>query len=75
MSQALRQLPAVHRWLRAAPAADLCAEFGRSEVAEVMRMHLGRIRDEATKGIQPAHGLRECSLLRLAAGGRDSAPL
>lgn len=57
MSQALRQLPAIDRWLRSELAADLCAEFGRSEVAEVMRIHLDRIRDEAAKGIELPTGL------------------
>ena len=59
MSQAFRQLPAIDRWLRAAPAADLCAEFGRSEVAEVMRKHLDGIRDAVARGIDPPAGLEE----------------
>ncbi len=59
MSQALRQLPAIHRWLRSDLAKDLCAEFGRSEVADVMREHLSRIRDRAAKGIEPPSNLEE----------------
>ena len=44
---------------------DLCAEFGRSEVAEVMRQHLDRIRYEAGRGIEPPAGLEDAAYFEL----------
>jgi L-seryl-tRNA(Ser) seleniumtransferase len=65
MTRGLRQLPGIDRWLRSKPASALCAEFGRSEVAEVMRERLSRIRDEAAAGIEPPSVLEDESYIRL----------
>jgi L-seryl-tRNA(Ser) seleniumtransferase len=65
MTQGLRQLPAIDRWLRSKSASALCAEFGRSEVAEVMRERLSRIRDEAAAGIEPPGRLEDETYIRL----------
>lgn len=53
MSDRLRQLPALDRWLKSQSATALCAEFGRSEVVTVMRERLESIREEASRGIVP----------------------
>jgi len=65
MSQALRQLPAIDRWLHSDFAADLCAEFGRSEVTAVMRNHLDCIRANAVQGIEPPSGLEDAAYFEL----------
>ncbi len=65
MSQTLRHLPAIDRWLRSEHASDLCAEFGRSEVADIMRDHLERIRDKAARGIEPPTGLEDAEYFDL----------
>ncbi|MDH3371830.1 MAG: L-seryl-tRNA(Sec) selenium transferase [Gammaproteobacteria bacterium] len=65
MSQALRQLPAIDRWLRSDFASDLCAEFGRNEVAVVMRSHLDRIRANAVLGVDPPVGLEDAAYFAL----------
>lgn len=64
-SQLLRQLPAIGRWLSSEPATALCAEFGRSEVVEVMRARLSRIRDEAASGIVPPSNLEDQAFVRV----------
>lgn len=65
MSQALRQLPAIDRWLRSEFASGLCVEFGRSEVASVMRHHLDRIRANAVQGFDPPAGLEDAAYFEL----------
>ncbi len=65
MSQALRQLPAIDRWLRSEFASGLCAEFGRSEVAAVMRDHLDRIRANADQGFDPPTGLEDAAYFEM----------
>ena len=65
MSQALRQLPAIDRWLRSDLASGLCAEFGRSEVAAVMRNHLDCIRVNVVQGIDPPAGLEGAAYFEL----------
>ena len=65
MSQALRQLPAIDRWLSSDFASGLSAEFGRREVAVVMRDHLDRIRANAVEGVDPPAGLEEAAYFEL----------
>ncbi|MDH3747581.1 MAG: L-seryl-tRNA(Sec) selenium transferase [Gammaproteobacteria bacterium] len=65
MSHALRQLPAVDRWLRSDFASGLCAEFGRSEVAAVMRTRLDRIRANLVEGVDPPAGLEDAAYFEL----------
>lgn len=65
MSQILRQLPAIDRWLRSDAASGLCAEFGRSEVADVMRLHLERVRNNAARGIEPPKNLADAAYIEV----------
>ncbi len=58
-------MPAIDRWLRSQHASDLCAEFGRSEVADIMRSHLERIRDKAARGIEPPTDLEDAAYFDL----------
>ncbi|MDH3546660.1 MAG: L-seryl-tRNA(Sec) selenium transferase, partial [Gammaproteobacteria bacterium] len=59
------QLPAIDRWLRSEFASGLCVEFGRSEVASVMRHHLDRIRANAVQGFDPPAGLEDAAYFEL----------
>lgn len=46
----LKKLPAIDKWLASASGQNLCAEFSRSEVADVMRSHLVGLRKALTNG-------------------------
>lgn len=46
----LKKLPAIDKWLTSSGGRDLCAEFSQTEVAEVMRTHLARLRSALSNG-------------------------
>lgn len=46
----LKKLPAIDKWLASRSGESLCAEFSHSEVADVMRAHLVRLRKALTNG-------------------------
>jgi len=46
----LKKLPAIDKWLASSGGQNLSAEFSHSEVAEVMRTHLTRLRRALTNG-------------------------